>query len=100
MNTKTQLYLGTNIEAGVTVSDVAFTLFLANYVTPWFQGFTVYTAQGYWQGEPETVRVLEILHDGSGPSRESLLRIATSYRESFSQDCVLQVDSEAKAELV
>ena len=96
-----KLYLGRTIAEGAapilahnapgettrTVSDSALAYFLENTVTPYFQGFTVVHAEGFWQGKPEKTAILEIIHE----ERESfkVANIAEEYRAFFCQDSVL-----------
>ena len=101
MKHKTEFYLGCHIDGppfAVTVEP--FCRFLSCSVTPRFSGFTVADGQGYWQGKPEPVRVLTIIHDGTTQEQEDLEDIAAEYKDRFSQGCVLVVDSDVQGRLV
>ena len=86
------LFCGANIGTdGRTVSAEDFAGFLRVHVTPRFPGFTVRTAEGYWQGEPETVREIVLIVDDT--ERANIQAIARSYCGRFSQDCVLVTET-------
>lgn len=98
--TRATLYLGADISKpatdylsfrgdSVTVQD--FSVFLDDYVTPVFPGFTVRDTVGYWKGKPERSRELVILaEDGASPAFHSNVEsIARAYKRKFRQESVM-----------
>lgn len=92
---RVDMYFGDNIPSlNIPGHDPAyvggenFTRFLNDYVTPTFPGFTVTTAEGYWKGKPEIVRVLTILAADSDSLRNTVRQIAERYKTEFSQEAV------------
>lgn len=87
-----QIYFGGNITSGdgvtIHIGGEAFARFLNDYITPTFPGFTVTTAQGYWKGRPETVRVLTILAPDSDGLRNNVRQFAERYKTEFAQEAV------------
>jgi len=88
-----QLFFGRNIGTEVGVSEVDFTRFLDEVVTPRFpDGLTVVDGQGRWlyQGvdyhEPSKVVTLNLAYPGD---RAKLAEIAAAYEARFRQDAVL-----------
>lgn len=90
-----QLFFGANIpnargpEFGeeTYVTPEAFAQYL-EHVTPHFPGFTITTAQGYWKGKPETVRVLSILMPDTDAGRNQIRYFAEQYKTLFAQEAV------------
>lgn len=87
------MYFGGNIPTDapyiskrVTTKD--FARFLADSVTPRFPGFTLATVDGYWKGEPETVRVLTVLSEDDSSFRTNIRIIAEHYKSDFAQEAV------------
>lgn len=83
-----RLWFGANIPGASQVSDADWRSFLADSVTPHFPGFTVTTAEGYWKGEPELVRVVSILAEDTGSFRQTIRIIAEHYKSRFNQEAV------------
>ena len=90
------LYFGANIP-GMTghglgaddfVTDDNFKRFIADSVTPRFPGFTLATVEGYWKGEPETVRVLTVLGEDDTSFRTNVRIMAEHYKSDFGQEAV------------
>ncbi|MDP1862246.1 MAG: DUF3574 domain-containing protein [Gemmatimonadaceae bacterium] len=90
-----RLFFGRNIPGGGTVSDSAWSAFLAEVVTPRFPaGFTVFRAEGQWRGadgavEREASFVLEVHHPQGLPSDSVFAAIGTEYCRRFRQEAVL-----------
>lgn len=83
------MYFGANIpNSEEAVSDKDFARFLADSVTPRFPGFTLATVDGYWKGEPETVRVLTVLSEDDSSFRTNVRIIAEHYKSDFGQEAV------------
>jgi len=86
------IYFGGNIPGqefpACDVSQDRFAEFLNDYVTPSFPGFTVTTAQGYWKGKPETVRVLTLLAADAHSFRDTVRQIGERYKTEFGQEAV------------
>lgn len=97
-----RLYCGRSIPGGGMVSDVDWTRFMSEVVTPRFpDGLTVWRAEGQWREGTEIVRepvmVLEVLHAGDAASRAKIEEIAREYRTRFRQSAVLRVTVPARA---
>ena len=97
--TETRLFLGVDIPDGETVTEKDFGSFLSECVTLFFPGFTVTTGTGYWNGEPEGVRVLTVLHNG-GRDIGELECIAEAYTRKYNQEAVLVVHVDVSGRLV
>lgn len=73
---------------GDAVSEDAWNNFLIEEVCPVFQSFSIREELGFWQGEPEPIRVLTFIsafhEDGI-----AVYGIAKAYRDRFGQDAVL-----------
>ena len=81
-----QLFLGANIPDSIqTVTDTDFAAYLS-HVTPHYPGFTVTTAQGYWKGKPELVRVVSILTMDTDAARQQIRLFAEQYKTMFAQE--------------
>ena len=91
MNRLYTLYCGGQTPHGI-VSDQSFRGFLADIVTPRFDGFTVRTGVGYWKGEPEPCREIVIL--GDDDDRYAIYSVARSYANRFEQESVLVTTAE------
>lgn len=100
---KATLYFGGNFpepvtfaadnEAGImpgtyeTITPAMFAHFLT-CVTAQFPGFTITTAEGYWKGKPETVRMVTILAPDGGNFRNTIRGFAERYKTEFAQEAV------------
>lgn len=99
---RTELYFGTRMPEGKTVSPDAWKAFLDTEITPLFpDGLTVIPATGQWRGTDgtvisETTRVLVILHPQGGDARQKCDVIRKAYCEQFKQDCVLLATQPAR----
>lgn len=94
-----RMFFGRNIPGGGTVSDSAWSAFLAEVVTPRFPaGFTVVRAEGQWRGtdgamEREASFVFEVHHPQGLPPDSVFAAIGTEYCRRFRQEAVLHVRS-------
>jgi len=82
------LYLGMGIPGGGSVSKQDLQTFFKQEVHPKFQGFTMWTATGYWNGESEATTVLEVTGTDSSMA-EDVGTIAAAYKRMFKQEAVL-----------
>lgn len=86
------LYFGTAKPDHTLVTPAEWQQFLADTVTPRFDGFTHWEAHGSWKGENEESHVLQIVH---GPGKEAAIEaIIDAYKKRFAQESVLQVRSD------
>lgn len=96
-----RMFFGRNIPGGGTVSDSAWSAFLAEVVTPRFpDGFTVFRAEGQWRGvDGAIVReagfVFEVEHPQGLPPDGVFEAIGTEYCSRFRQEAVLHVRAAA-----
>lgn len=104
--TKATIYLGANVPGeprayssfrGKVVTDTDFSLFLDDYVSPRFPGFTVRETTGYWRGMQEKSWELVILagdalvaaEHGVMGFHDLVEQIARAYKEKFRQEAVM-----------
>jgi hypothetical protein len=96
-----RLYFGRSIPGGGTVSEEAWSAFLAEAVTPRFpDGLTVLRGEGQWRDSlgvvvRETSFVLELYHPASAEVDAALDEIAAEYRRRFRQESVMRVRAPA-----
>jgi hypothetical protein len=74
-----QLFMGRNIPGGDYVTDEGFNKFL-HIVDTIVDGYTVYDAQGVWEGEHEDCKVMTV-----SCTDEQVNQIARTYKQAFSQ---------------
>lgn len=98
MNRQTTFYFGADCGIDDPVSDGQFLQFLSNAVVLYFPGFTITESKGWWEGKPERVRVLTIIHGPDDADR--CTKIAETYRDRFSQSSVLVTTIDVDARLV
>lgn len=97
-----RMFFGRNIPGGGTVSDSAWSVFLAEVVTPRFPaGFTVFRSEGQWRGADGTIEreagfVFEAHHPQGQPADSVFAAVATEYCRRFRQEAVLHVRSAAE----
>lgn len=84
---KATLYLGASIDGAFAVTDARFADYL-KHIIPHFPGFTVATNEGYWKGEPEVVRVLQLLAPDTDAFRAQVRQFAEQYKTMFAQEAV------------
>lgn len=84
---KATLYLGASIDGKFAVDDDTFREYL-KHIIPHFPGFTVTTSEGYWKGEPEVVRVLQLLAPDTDGFRAQVRQFAEQYKTMFAQEAV------------
>jgi hypothetical protein len=99
-----RLYFGRNIDTVSTVSDSAWTAFVATSVTPRFpNGFTFWRAEGQWRRADgvivhEQSFVLEVIHPAEAKEAEHAINlIINEYKRQFRQEAVLHVVTPARA---
>lgn len=73
---------------GDAVSEDAWNNFLVEEVCPVLQSFSVREELGFWQGEPEPIRVLTFISDDHDDGI-AVYGIAKAYKARFRQDAVL-----------
>jgi hypothetical protein len=74
-----QLFMGRDIPGGDYVTDKGFSKFL-RIVDTIVDGYTVYDAQGVWEGEHEDCKVMTV-----SCTEEQAMEIARTYKTDFSQ---------------
>lgn len=82
------LYLGMSIPRGGSVNERDLQTFFKQEVHPKFQGFTMWTATGFWNGKSEATTVLEVTGTDSSMT-EDVGAVAAAYKRMFKQDAVL-----------
>lgn len=99
-----RLFFGRDIPGGGTVSEEAWTAFLAEVVTPRFpDGLTIWRAEGQWRDAQgaivrEASFVVEVFHPADPAADAALNEIATEYRRRFRQEVVLMVRGPVRVE--
>ena len=94
-----ELLFGMGKPDGSTISDADWAAFLDAEVTPRFpDGLTVLSGYGQWRGDSdkltrEASRVLLVWYKPAPDTEHKIEAIRTAYRERFSQDSVMRVDS-------
>jgi len=94
-----RLFFGRNIPTGGQVSDSAWKVFMAEFVTPAFpEGLTIWSADGQWMDPRgvavhEPVMIIEVLHPLGTLGDSVFEHIASEYRRRFQQDAVLRTTS-------
>lgn len=97
-----RLFFGRNIPSGGTVSDSAWSVFLAEVVTPRFPaGFTTWRSEGQWQGSDGAIGremgfVFEVEHPPGQPPDSVFEAIAAEYCRRFRQEAVLRIRNAAE----
>ena len=92
--TRTTLYFGLAHPSG-KITNRQWASFVREEVTPRFpQGFTVWQADGQWQGSDgrvnrERAKVLLVVHSNTVAARDSLIGLVESYKKKFQQQSVL-----------
>lgn len=74
-----QLFMGRDIPGGDYVTDKGFSKFL-RIVDTIVDGYTVYDAQGVWEGEHEDCKVMTV-----SCTEDQAMEIARTYKTAFSQ---------------
>ncbi|MEW6080007.1 MAG: DUF3574 domain-containing protein [Thermodesulfobacteriota bacterium] len=102
--TKYEVCFGLSSDAGQTrISDQDWERFRDEQIVTRFpDGFTLYSAQGYWQSGATIYAEPSMMLMVVSPDRESTVRkldeIARSYKQQFHQESVLQIRSEVDAD--
>lgn len=100
---RTELYFGMSRRSGDSVTEAEWGRFLDTAVTRRFpDGLTVVDAHGQWRAgngslARERTRLVIILHDGNG-AFDRIRELIDSYKRSFDQESVLQVNAAVHAE--
>jgi len=101
-----RLFFGRNIPSGGTVTDSAWSLFLAEVVTPRLpDGFTTWRTDGQWRGADGAIAheagfVLEVDHPPGVPPDSVFEAIGVEYCRRFRQEAVLRVRTPAELWLI
>lgn len=83
------IYFGATIpDTDKRVETEDFLRFVGDSITPRFPGFTITTAQGYWKGAPETVRVMTVMGEDDSSFRTNVRIVAEHYKSDFGQEAV------------
>jgi hypothetical protein len=97
-----RLFFGRNVPSGGTVTDSAWTVFLAEVVTPRFpDGFTTWRTEGQWRGADGAIAreagfVLQVDHPPGVPPDSTFEAIAVEYGRRFRQEAVLRTRTPAQ----
>ena len=98
-----ELFMGRSGPGGEVVSDQDWEAFLADTVTPRFpEGLTVLDARGQWRDSEgrilkERSKVLVILAPPGEDQRVLIDEVSDEYKSRFSQESVLEVESDTCA---
>lgn len=101
-----RLFFGRNIPAGGAVSDSAWSVFLAEVVTPRLpDGFTVYRTEGQWRDPRGTIvhepgMILEVTHPMGTPPDSVFDAIARMYCARFGQDAVFRTSEPVTMKMI
>lgn len=105
---KTELYFGNDISlflrnignAGDTVTNEQWKVFMEKYITPHFSdGFTVINGYGQWKNADGTIthensKILILLHGNSVSENNKIDEIVYKYKYLFNQESVMRIDYE------
>jgi hypothetical protein len=80
---------GLFIPDGGVVTEDEWNRFLTEEVCPVFTSFSVREELGFWNGEPEPIKVITIISDNDELSAVGVYAIAQTYRNLFNQEAVL-----------
>lgn len=84
-----QLFFGRHIRnINREVSGSSWDQFVFDIIDPLFDGYTIQTAKGVWQGQSETTMILSVCCSDSRWTRELIQDIAEAYKTRFHQDSV------------
>ncbi len=91
---RTELYFGLRRPDGSVVARGEFEAFLSEATHTLPDGFTLYEAEGRWQGgNTEPSHVLVVLHRGEPQIDVGLERLRALYKMRFAQQSVLRADA-------
>lgn len=96
---RTELFFGLDRANAEPVSEAEWQDFVDNSVTPFFtEGLTMFDVDGQYRmanGElvKEDSKVIILLHDGSREISMTLDAIREKYKQRFSQESVMRIDS-------
>ena len=86
--TQFQLFLGRNIPGSGKVSKALIHEFIAQEVTPRFDGVTMTEGVGFWKGEQDSVTILTFIPDEATKGAEN----ADAFKVAFRQETVLMTE--------
>lgn len=98
---QTTLYFGLNRPHGQAITEAEWQTFVDKDVTPRFKdGLTVFTAKGQWLGNDgklarENSKALMLIHATDRDSEQRIEALRTIYKQRFTQDSVMRVDTSA-----
>ena len=102
-----RLFFGRDIQGTDSVTEAAWTRFVADVVAPAFpnQGWTIFRAEGFWHDPAsglirENTFVMERVHVLDARADSLMNAIARSYIARFRQSAVLRVKTAAMYELL
>jgi len=96
---RTELFFGLDRENAEPVSEAEFQEFVDTAVTPRFKdGLTLFDATGQYLMDNgnlvhENSKVIVLLHDGGAARSADINTIREEYKQRFSQEAVLRIDS-------
>ncbi len=102
--TRHEVCFGLSADSGRTVfTDEVWEEFVRTEIVPRFpDGFTVYTAKGYWREGEMTVsepsRILMVVASDTPETRKKLDAVAAAYLKTFRQESVLRIETRSKVE--
>ena len=97
----TELFFGRDRANAAPVSEAEWQGFVDTSVTPRFQdGLTMFDADGQYLMDDGTLvrensKVIILLHDGGATSSRDIDTLREEYKQQFSQESVLRIDSPA-----
>ena len=99
-----ELCMGLSIDSGKNViSETQWQQFLEKEIVTRFpNGFTIFDAKGYWHDQTsiytEPSKIFMVVALKNNETRNKIRSIANSYIETFNQDAVLQITTDAEIE--
>lgn len=90
---------GSAVEKGQDVLDVARSFIFA-LADRFFEGYTLYEAQGRWQEETEHSFILEVITSRRDQYQTGIVGLAQLYRDRFKQDVVIVTHTQVWTEFV
>ena len=92
------LYFGTARTGGAAVSEAEWKAFVDDTITPRWQGFTEWTAEGHWQTQREVTHVVQMVHPHGSGVEKDIAEIIAAYKQRFDQQSVFWVRTPAVAQ--
>ena len=100
---RTELIFGFGLKDSEPLREPDWQKFVDEVITPRFtDGFTIMPGRGQWRGRDSVIRaepsrVLVLVHGGDDRTNEKIEQIRTVYRQLFSQESVLRIDTPVRA---